>query len=172
MAAMNNTNSITRGGISTDADLMIDIAAGVADEAVATRERRSEKRYPYTELVGTAQIDERGRILESCGLQAKNISVGGICLLGRNVFTAGTSIVMQLVRSDGSSAIVGGCVQHCRYIGEMQHETGVVFAPLPPNVKPTEFIEETGRMRTLHPKLRSAEKSTTTSPAKSQSKTK
>lgn len=166
MASPNNTNS------STDADLMIDIAAGVADEAVATREWRSEKRHNYTELVGTAQFDERGDMKEPCGLQAKNISVGGICLLGRNVFTAGTNVVMQLVRSNGSSAIVGGRVQHCRYIGEMQHETGIVFAPLPPNVKPAEFLEETGRMRLLHPKLRDADKPSTNPPAKSQSNTK
>lgn len=149
MSALNKTNS------STDADRMIDIAAGVADVAVATQERRSEKRYPYTQLVGAAQIGERGDIREPQGLQAKNISVGGICLTGRAVFSAGTRVVMQLVRSNGSSAIVGGRVQHCRYIGDMQHETGILFTPLPPNVNPGEFIDTAGQMRVLHPKLRS-----------------
>lgn len=168
MAALNKTQSTAANGAATDADRMIDIAAGVADEAVVSQERRNEKRYPYTELVGAAQIDSQGGVKEAQGLQGKNISVGGICLTGRAVFTAGTNVVMQLVRSNGSSAIVGGRVQHCRYVGDMQHETGIVFTPLPSNVKRAQFIEESGRMRVLHPTLREQAKKRSSAPAASE----
>lgn len=135
------------------ADLMIDIAAGVAAPEDVQRERRSDKRHCYTALVGVAPVDETGTMHDASVAQGRNISVGGICVGGRTVYAPGTQLVLQLVRSDGSTAIVGGRVQHCRYIGEMQHETGIEFTPLSRRFDHNKLIAADGQLRLLHPKL-------------------
>jgi len=91
---------------------------------------------------------------QPCAVRGKNISVGGICLVGRTVFAPGTPLVMQLVRSNGSTAIVGARVQHCRYIGDMQHETGIEFTPLAKRFNHEELLDSDGNLRLLHPELK------------------
>lgn len=143
MAASPNRKS------STDADLMIDIAAGIVDAATVAGDRRTDERYPYTADVGVAPVDAAGRIHDPITLSGRNISLGGVCLTGRNAFTSGTYIVMQLVRSSGSTAIVGARAQHCRYVGNMQHETGFLFTPLPAGVEPEDLMNRDGSIRSL-----------------------
>ncbi len=133
----------------TDADLMIDIAAGVIDAQSVADERRTDERYPYVTDIGVAAVDENGTLEKPITLTGRNISLGGVCLAGHRVFTPGTFIVLQLVRSNGTTAIVGARVQHCRYVGNSMHETGVLFTPLPAGVNPQDLMSEDGSLRSL-----------------------
>ena len=86
-------------------------------------------------------------------LRSKDISLHGIRVLSRNMIYPGSQGVMQLMRSDGRLALMGVIVRSSRYAGNMEHQTGLQFGPLPRGWTPEEFIDRRGHMHLLHPKL-------------------
>lgn len=136
-------------------DHLIDIAAGVKPaEPIKKRDRRSRRRVPYDAYVAlllVAPTGDRGRPIL---LRAKDISYTGINLISRHMIYPGSCGAMQLLRSDGRVALVGVMVVGSRYIGNMQHQTGLAFVPLPPGVSAEEFLDKHGRLVLMDPRLR------------------
>lgn len=135
-------------------DRLIDIAAGIEPLETALKDRRAKQRTPYDAYVAfllVAPTGDRGRPLV---LRAKDISFTGISVIGRHMIYPGSEGAMQLVRSDGRMALVGVSVRASRYIGHMQHHTGMAFVPLPPGVTAHEFLDRDGRMILMDPRLR------------------
>jgi hypothetical protein len=62
---------------------------------------------------------------------------------------------VQLVRSDGRTALIGVRSAYCRYIGGMMHETGLRFVPLPGRLRVDSFLDNRQRLK-VDPQLRRA----------------
>ena len=133
--------------ISEQADRLIDLAAGLKSGEVASDERRSRQRVPYDATVALILLGPDGYRSEPILLRAKDISAGGVCVISRNMIHVGAAGAMQLVRSDGRAALVGVQVRHCRYVGKMQHQTGLQFSDMPEGLSPKDFLDQDGRMK-------------------------
>ena len=113
-------------------DRLIDLAEKTKTVATPTEERRTTK------------------IL----LRAKDISRGGIRVVGRQQVVEGRMGAVQLVRSNGQVALIGIRVQHCeRLDGSTGYEMGLQFAPLPAGLSPDDFLDDQN-MKLLDPLLR------------------
>ncbi|UCD73950.1 MAG: PilZ domain-containing protein [Phycisphaerales bacterium] len=134
-----------------NADRLIDIAAGVKASKSAVEERRSRDRVPYDATVALILLGPDGYRSDPMLLRAKDISVGGISVISRNMIHVGAAGAIQLVKSDGRAALVGVEVRHCRYTGRMTHETGMRFTPIPEGLAPCDFLDRQGRMKILIP---------------------
>jgi hypothetical protein len=137
------------------ADRLINIAAGLESPENAGPERRAHRRVPYdaaVTLLLCAPTGERGRPMV---LKARDISLGGISVVGRQMIYPGSQGVAQLVRSDGRIALVGVVVTASRYIGNMRHLTGLSFIPLPQGFSEKEFLDKDGRLLLIDKRLRS-----------------
>jgi hypothetical protein len=146
------TPSISATVAKTAADRMIDAAANPGESN--TVERRGRKRVPYYGTVALVLVAPTGARSAPMVLQARDISHSGIGVVSRQMIYPGSRGAMQLVRSDGSIALVGVIVTSCRYVGSMRHHTGLMFAPLPPGIGPHEFLDRSGRMRLLDANLK------------------
>lgn len=134
-------------------DQIIDLAEGVNAGAVI-KDRRAKRRVPYSGYVAlllVSPIGDRGRPMV---LRARDISSGGISVVSRYMIYPGSRGALQLVRSDGYVALVGVQVTASRYLGNMQHHTGMEFVPLPPGITPQEFLDKQGRLVLMNPLLR------------------
>lgn len=143
--------------ISTAADRLIDIASGVAPATLepVTDERRVASRHPYNALVAVVLTSADGTGSRPMLLRTRNISMGGLCVVSRHMLHPETTGAVQLVRSDGTMAVVGVRVTHCRYVGNMEHETGLRFIPLPSMASIERFFDEREqRLRLADPLLR------------------
>jgi hypothetical protein len=135
------------------ADQFIDIAAGFA-EPTAIDERRARKRVDYDALVALVLIGPTGGRGQPQVVRAKDLSLTGIGVVSRHMMYPGSQGALQIVRSDGRAALVGVQVRHSRYIGNMEHYTGLKFVPLPTDISPMDFLDRHGRMALLDPALR------------------
>jgi hypothetical protein len=136
------------------ADRLIDIASGKINPAALSSDRRNRRRIPFDATVAVVLMGPDDRIGRPMALQAKDISIGGMCVTSRKMLYPGSRGAMQLVRSNGQMAIVGVQVQHCRYAGEMQHHIGFKFIPLAANVDAKAFVGRNGQMIVLDTSLR------------------
>jgi hypothetical protein len=135
------------------ADQIIDIAVGErAPEPTA--DRRIAKRVPYRDYVALLLISPTGDRGRPIVLRARNISVYGISVISRHMIYPGSVGAMQLLRTDGRLALVGIRVKISRYIGNMEHHTGMSFMPLPHGVTTEEFLDRHGRIVLMDPLLR------------------
>lgn len=132
---------------------MIDRAAGLEAGETITDERRNKARHPYDALVAMVLCDGDGGRSKPQVLQAKDISVGGICLVSRHMMHPGAIGALQLARSDGNVALVGIQVMHCRYVGEMLHQTGLQFIAMPEGLTRDDFLSHEGAMPLLDPNI-------------------
>ena len=137
---------------SEQADRLIDLAAGFKPGGRASDERRDRQRVPYDATVALILLGPGGFRSEPILLRAKDISAGGICVVSRNMIHVGAAGAMQLVRSDGRAALVGVQIRHCRYVGQMLHQTGMQFTDMPEGLSPLDFLDRQGRMKILVPK--------------------
>ena len=135
-------------------DRLIYVAAGYEPMQAVLADRRSKKRLPYHAYVAmllVAPTGERGRPVV---VRARDISIDGISVVGRQMIYPGSQGALQLVRSDGSAAVVGVTVKASRYVGDMKHHTGMAFSPLPQGISAKEFVGKDGRLLLLDPRLR------------------
>lgn len=93
--------------------------------------KKNQQRVPYTAEVDLFLLSEDGKVRQPITVKTVDISQGGICIRSRNMFHVGEVGGIKLIRSDGAQLLVGVEVRHCRYIGEMLHNTGLQFIPLP-----------------------------------------
>jgi len=143
-------------GRSAFTDQLIDSAmrADPASTLSEVGDRRRVKRVPYPAWVALLLVSPEGDRGRPVALRSKDISLHGIRVISRNMIYPGSQGVMQLMRSDGRLALVGVVVRSSRYSGNMEHQTGLQFGPLPRGWVPEEFVDRRGHMHLLHPKLR------------------
>ncbi|MHC4948985.1 MAG: PilZ domain-containing protein [Planctomycetota bacterium] len=135
------------------ADDLIDVAAGVKTVDDLDTEKRRQERHPYEGLVAIVLLASDGERSRPVVVRAKDISVGGICVVSRQMLHPDSRGAIQMVRSDGTRALVGVQVRFCRYAGAMRHETGMEFTALPEGLTAEDFVDESGQMVVLDPLL-------------------
>ncbi len=135
-------------------DRLIDLAAATTTTEAPAQERRTTKRLEYDALVAIILLTPEGEKAKPTLLRAKDISRGGIRVVGRHQVESGQSGAVQLVRSNGQVALIGIRVQHCeRLDGSTGYELGLQFAPLPAGLSPDDFLDDQ-RLKLLDPLLR------------------
>jgi len=132
------------------ADDLIDFA----EPALALGERRNTRRVRYQAWVALLLVSPEGDRGRPMIFRARDISLRGIRVIGRHMIYPGSQGVLQLMRSDGRLALMGVTVQSSRYAGNMEHQTGLRFGPLPRGWTAREFVDRRGQMNLLHPRLR------------------
>jgi hypothetical protein len=135
------------------ADRVIDIASGAANTTSAD-ERRARRRLDYEALVALVLIGPTGARGQPLVVKARDLSITGMGVVSRHMMYPGSQGALQIVRTDGRSALVGVQVRHSRYIGNMEHYTGLKFIPLPAGISTRDFIDRHGRMVLLDPALK------------------
>lgn len=134
-------------------DHLIDLAEGQQAQ-VQLIDRRAVRRVPYRAYVALLLVSPMGDRGKPVVCRARNISLHGISVTSRYMIYPGSVGAMQLLRSDGRVALVGVKVKASRYMGSMEHHTGMSFIPLPSGVAAEEFLDANGRMMLLDPMLR------------------
>jgi hypothetical protein len=135
---------------------MIDLAVGESTGKPRRAERRSNKRLSYDALVALVLLSSGGEKSEAVVLRAKDISFGGLRVMGRRELALGARGAVQLMRSNGQMAVVGATVQHCQYNPDAHgYEIGLQFVALPRALSPRDFLDGKSRMKLLDPLLRS-----------------
>ncbi len=135
-------------------DRLIDLAAATTTTEAPSEERRTTKRLEYDALVAIILLTPEGEKADAILLRAKDISRGGIRVVGRHHAESGRMGAVQLVRSNGQVALIGILVQHCQHLdGSTGYEMGLQFAPLPAGLSPDDFLDDQ-RMKLLDPLLR------------------
>lgn len=137
-----------------ETDQIIDEAQGVTAETAPHAERRAAPRLSYDAYVALLLISPLGDRGQPMVLRTKDISFSGISVISRNMIYPGSTGAMQMVRSDGYTALVGVSVATSRYLGNMLHMTGMEFVPLPVGVTAEEFMDKHGRLMLMDPLLR------------------
>jgi len=118
---------------ATNTDCIIDSAS--RSRPGTAKDKRDKTRHPYPMPVRLTLLNPLGGTTgPSQQVQAIDLSQGGIRIRSRAMFHIGTKGIMELTRSDGTSKRVGVCVRHCRYKGDLTHETGFMFTPLDSDV--------------------------------------
>jgi hypothetical protein len=125
-------------------DRLIDTAAGLRPQDKVGDERRGKKRHAYDARIVLILITPAGERSRPMLLQARDISMGGMCVVSRQMIHPGLNGALQLVRSDGRTAVVGVSVRYCRYAGRMEHYTGLQFGPLPAGLAAGDFPDGNG----------------------------
>ena len=135
-------------------DALIDVAEEFGIKPRSGSERRTRRRYRYDDYVALLLVAPTGDRGRPQVLRAKDISFNGISVRSKNMIYPGSAGALQLLRSDGTVALVGVTVIGSRYLGNMQHLTGMLFTGLPPGVTVDEFLDRHGRLILMDPMLR------------------
>jgi hypothetical protein len=135
------------------ADQFIDVASGLS-AAAAIDDRRARRRLQYEALVALVLISPTGERGQPLVVRARDLSLTGMGVVSRHMMYPGSQGALQIVRSNGTSALVGVQVRHSRYIGNMEHYTGLKFIALPSDISTSDFLDRHGRMVLLDPALR------------------
>ncbi len=112
-------------------DSLIDNAANLGRGEIIDDERRAKERQPYNAPIKLVIFSSAGDRLPKITVQAKDISLGGMCVTSRQMIHPGTQGILRLVKSDGKMTRVGVRVRYCQYVGGMLHHTGLEFTALP-----------------------------------------
>ena len=96
--------------------------------------------------IGFVQMTPSGAKSIPTVVQCKNISSTGMCVISRYMLHKDHEGAVLVRRSNGADAIVGVRVVHCRYTGDMEHESGLEFIPLPGQFTVEDFRDEQGNM--------------------------
>jgi hypothetical protein len=140
---------LARPPATLTADAIIDSARQLYSGAAPAMhvERRDRKRVPFTARIPMVLVTRDGQKLGPLFVRGRDLSVCGMSVTSRNMIHAGQRGVIQLRRSGGQVALIGIEVMHCRYIGAMQHQTGLRFThDLPMELSPLEFLRRNGSM--------------------------
>jgi hypothetical protein len=130
-------------------DHIIDIARGISAADTADREHRQTRRMPYDRAIALVQITPDGGRSIPTIVRCKNISAGGMCIHSRYMLHIGYEGAILMMRSNGEPVILGAKVVHCKYIGDMLHESGIEFIRSSVNFTMDDFCDEQGNMPRL-----------------------
>jgi hypothetical protein len=132
-------------------DHIIDIARGATAADEADRENRHTRRVDYDNLVVLVQLTPEGRKSIPIMVRCRNISAGGMCILSRYMLHVGYEGAILMMRSDGQPVILPAKVVHCKYAGEMMHESGIEFIEPSVHFEMGDFRDAHGNMPQLGP---------------------
>lgn len=130
-------------------DRIIDIARGAEAVVEDERENREFKRRPYDGWIALVQLMSTGGRTRPLTIQGKDISVGGVGVVSRQMLHVGHKGAVLFRRSNGEPVLVGGEVVHCNYVGQMRHESGIAFIDLPDGIVLDDFRDERGELPQL-----------------------
>jgi hypothetical protein len=133
----------------TSIDHIIDIARGAAVADSADQELRQTRRVPFDGKVALVQITPDGGKSIPTTVRCKNVSAGGMCVQSRYMLHIGYEGAVLMLRSNGEPVIIGARVIHCKYIGDMLHESGIEFIEPTVNFMMDDFCDEQGNMPRL-----------------------
>ena len=136
------------------ADHLIDLAADGDSVAGSGVERRTQHRVSYDALVAVMPVESDGMASEPFVVRAHDISLGGLSVLSGRFLPENKTVVVQLVRSSGSTALVGATVRHCHTVRPVEHHIGLAFCQLPDEIGVERFLDENGCIQMLDPLLR------------------
>jgi hypothetical protein len=123
-------------------DQLIDEASELTSSVV---ERRSQQRHPFDGRIVMLLLSETGTPLPPIVVHGKNISSGGMCVVSRQMIHPESLGAIQLARTDGRVALIGIQVRYSVYVGNMRHNTGIEFVPLPPTIEANDFLDPDGK---------------------------
>jgi hypothetical protein len=127
-------------------DRLIDIARGSAQVSAEERENRDTKRVAFSGSVALVQVTATGDRTRPLIVRCKNISPGGLCIVSRQMLHIGHGGAVMMQRSNGTTVLLGARVVHCSYIGNMEHESGIEFTPLPEGISERDFHDAQGNL--------------------------
>jgi hypothetical protein len=130
---------------ATLTDRLIDHAARLKRTEVIEDEKRGEGRFPFESPVVLVLMSFEGDVTQPILVQAVDISHGGLRVRSRHMIHPGALGAVQMMRSNGEVAIIGVQIRHCRYVGGMQHHTGMKFIPVPARFEQSHFMDGQGR---------------------------
>jgi len=133
-------------------DRIIDVARGVGNAEPIDVENRGNRRCNYEADLAFVQWTPTGGKSIATMVKCKNISSTGMCVVSRYMLHVGHEGAILLARSNGEEVILGVRVIHCSYVGDMKHESGLIFIEVPSHFSLEDFRDEQGNM----PKLRAA----------------
>ncbi|MDY7109914.1 MAG: PilZ domain-containing protein [Planctomycetota bacterium] len=133
----------------TSIDHIIDIARGATAPDPVDQEHRQTRRIPYDGTVALVQITPDGGKSIPTVVRCRNVSAGGMCIHSRYMLHIGYEGAILMMRSNGEAVIIGAKIVHCKYIGDMLHESGVEFIPSSVNFMMDDFCDEQGNMPRL-----------------------
>jgi len=136
------------------ADHFIDLAADGDAVAEPGVERRTQNRVTYDALVAVMPVESDGSGAEPFVARANDISLGGLSIVSGRFLPDDKTVVVQLVRSNGSTALVGAKVRHCHTVRPVEHHIGLAFTQLPGDLDVQRFLDENGCLRMFDPLLR------------------
>jgi hypothetical protein len=144
----------------TTTDRVIDVAATTNQRHGAfgppesnPRDRRSKRRHAYRAYVVIILVSPTGDRGKPILLRAKDISHTGMRVSSKQMIYPGSEGAVQMIRSNGRIALIGIEVKYCKYVGDMEHHTGLEFIPLPRGLTTDDFLDRDGRMVLLDPLL-------------------
>lgn len=149
----------SKGSTVTSAPLTIDAiiesARGLFSGGQDAPEERQRKRVKFDVQLPLILITRDGQRWGPMLVRGWDLSACGMSVVTRQMIHEGLRGVVQLRRSNGQMAMIGVEVMHCRYIGAMQHLTGLRFTrEAPDQLSPEAFIGRDGSMMRLDENLR------------------
>lgn len=130
-------------------DHLIDVARGAVEPEAEFIENRTNRRCEFNGAVAFVQWTPTGGKSISTIVRCKNICPGGMCLTSRYMLHVGHEGALLVERSNGERVILGVKVVHCRYVGDMRHESGVQFVQVPEHFSEIDFQNEQGHLPEL-----------------------
>jgi len=135
-------------------DEVINAAIDDAAHNVQSDERRASKRVPYDARVVLIPVDPDGEKLSPIVVRALDVSRNGLRLEVGTRLVEGMTGAIQLLRPNGQLALIGCVVRNYRATDAGEHEVGLEFTAMPPELPVDDFVDEAGQLRLLHPELR------------------
>lgn len=134
---------------SIDIDHLIDVATGAAVENPEDRENRTLRRMDHEAPLALVQRTPTGGMSIPTVVMSSNMSAGGMCIISRYMLHVGYEGAILMQRHDGSEVLIGIKVVHCKYVGEMAHESGLEFTGQAEGFTLDDFRDEQGHMPDL-----------------------
>ncbi|MCA9290599.1 MAG: hypothetical protein KDA25_05690 [Phycisphaerales bacterium] len=136
----------------TDTKRAARVTAASSDHGVGDS-RRDADGVPFDRFVALVLLVGDGGVSAVQVLRATELSPTGICVKSKQMMHPQTQGAIQIMRQDGTFAIIGVEVRHCQYVGDLAHAIGLRFVPLHERFRTTDFLDDDGRMPLLDRRL-------------------
>ena len=137
-------------------DQMIDLARGAIKPGPEQHENRDTRRHPFSGRVALVQRLPDGGKSVPLVVMTRDFSAGGLRIASRYMLHVGHRGAILLMRSTGEPVLIGVRVAHCRYVGDMNHESGLEFLPEVGGLTLDDFRDKAGQLPELTPGSRKA----------------
>jgi hypothetical protein len=132
-----------------DLDRLIAVARGEAEVEEGDKEHRKMRRCRMDGQLAFVQTTNTGGKSIATTVQCRDIGPGGIGITCRHMLHVGYEGAVLMPRPKRVHTIVGVKVTHCRYVGDMCHEAGLIFTGALPNFEIDDFRDEQGNLPRL-----------------------